>query len=137
MPKSLCAHIHWQILADDLVDFNSCPGCFLSTNIKRTGWFPAYGLSLSLSLLLSYDAVGLFGLITLEGPESTGRAWTLEKYGCKMHEVYSDGVCHAGQMVAFPMLIGEECLCSQQQKGQEASPSVSRPPSPTHVLAAR
>ena len=137
MPKSLCAHKNWQTSAGDLVDFNPCPGCFLTTNIKRAGWVPAYEQFLRLAFLLGYvDAVCLFGLIILGGQNPLAGLWVSEKYGCKMHEIYSDGARHARQMVAFTMLIGEECLRSQPQMGREASRLVSRPPSPTHVLAA-
>lgn len=87
---------------------------------------------LSFALLLSYRAACVFGIIPLRGQTPVARLWVLEKYGCKMHEVYSDGTCDTGQMVAFTMLIGEECLHSQPQMGREGLLVASHPPPPTH-----
>lgn len=109
---------------------------FLNINIKGVEWVPVCGQFLSFALFLGYDAIFLFGIISLGSQNPLAGFWVLEKYGYKMHEVYSVGTCQAGQMVAFTMLIGEECLCSQPQMGREAIPAISYPPSPTHIMAA-
>lgn len=137
LPKSLYAHENWQTSTGDLVGWNPRPGCFLTANVEGAGWVAVYGQFLSFAFLLGYDAVCPFGIITLGGQNPLAGLWVLEKYGCKMHEVYSDGTCHAGQMVAFTMLIGKECLRSQPQMGREATPALSHPPSPTRIMAAR
>ena len=111
-------------------------GCFLTTNIKRAGWVTLCRQFLGFALLLGYRAICLFGIIPLGGQNPLAELRVLEKYGCKMLEVYSDDTCHAGQMVAFTTLIGEECSRSQTQMGQEAFPAASHPPAPTSIAAA-